>query len=400
MAKIRVTKQTILEFTFWALWILYSFAYVMFSLSNYSRNHNTKFIYALITNFTIVALLALFLFVRKYSLKKFVMCAVFLMILFWIEIAAPDKQFLVGTLFIVVAQNIDVQKGLKLDIKLKTILTLGVILLCSLGVIENYAVVSNGIYKQSLGFSNPNVLTCYALAILAEWLCLNYGKMKKWQWVAVALIWYLINEVGGGRSSSYTFLVILVLFWLANYFPKIFYGKISQLLFGVITPCMAILSFVLVYFYNRGNLFVIALNQIMTGRIRMSSYFLSTYGIKPFGQQIVTVSSRRAATQNIAAMIVDNAYVKCILVYGWIFLVFICAVYAILFLKLIRDKRIEIALLALFFVVLGLGEVYMLNAMFNYSMLFLLSNNHKKKQQKLQGEFIDESIGKCNNNDT
>lgn len=321
---------------------------------------------------SLLLLLISLLLLDRYTKTEIIKYLVFLAVIFLVEITITERALLIYVFFMILAQHIDVEKLLRYDIKLKVCMLIVIVGMCAAGVIDNYSDVINGTYKQAWGFQHPNTFTCYVLTILVEWLCVRYGKMKWYEWLLVIGCALAVEHIGGGRSSVYTFAVIFLLFVLAAVVPKLFYTKLVKLAFAVVTPLLAALSFLAVWLYNQGNAFAIKLNSILTTRISLASRFLNTYDLKIFGQEIEYISTRQAQIDGVSSNILDNAYIHCALSWGILIFAAIIIGCCGMLRKWLKNKQVNMALFSLFFILLGIGETYMLNPLYNVSFLCLL----------------------------
>lgn len=101
---------------------------------------------------------------------------------------------------------------------------------------------------------------------------------------------------------------------------------------------MALASFTSVYLYNKGNAIAIALNSVLTSRIYHMSKFFKNYRITLFGQNIEFMSTMTANSYGTASNIVDNAYARCLFLYGIVALVFVIIAYCVLMRKGSRKR--------------------------------------------------------------
>ncbi len=370
------------EKLFLALWTFYSVFYFLFSVSELSLDYDVDFLYNWARDFTMILQVILLFYMNKNSIRKMMVCFAALLLTFLVESAIGSRTFQITIVFILLASQIDFDKILRFDIKLKTALLVIIVGLCLFGVTLNYTDTINGNYKMSLGFGHPNTLTCYALILLVEWLCIRYKRMKWYEWLLILAAWGLVMETGGGRTTGYTFLAIYVLFVLAAAVPKIFYTGFSKVCFAVITPVMAVLSFVLAWLYQSGNALAVQLNSVITNRFSYASRFLDEYGIKLFGQKIQTVGTRQHLLTGEPSMILDNAYVRMAVNWGAVLFIIILVLFSAWFLRALKNNRVEIALFGLFFVVIGFAENYMTNPMYDLSFLFLLNGLNGKEAKK------------------
>lgn len=288
-----------------------------------------------------------------------------------------------------VAQFIDFKRFVRYDLILKTVIFLTVISLCMVGFLDNYTAISESQIKQSLGFTHPNKFSCIAFTILVEWIYVRFEKIKIYEWVLIAIGCYYIKSIGASRTTLYVFMLIYVLFILAKIKPELFYSRIVKLLFVLITPFMAFLSFFTTYLYSKGNIYMYVLDNLLTHRIQFQAQFLEKYAIKLFGQNIVLTATRTSTYYGTERAILDNAYIRCVLMYGMIFFVMLCALYSILMYQFLNRRRVELAIFSLFFVLYAFGESYMLSTLYNVTLLCFLGinqmgivqkeENHKKK---------------------
>ncbi len=382
---IKKTHYTQLEIMFFFLWTFYSVYYFLFSASELSYEYYSLVNYInRICNYTLLVLLFVFWLLSfyrgvKWSIGLLLRYIGFLFVVFLIELNIRDTTLMILVLFVMAAQFIDFDKLLRYDIKLKLVLLLVIFGMCALGIVENRVGDYYSGYKQAFGFSHANALACYVLTILVEWLCIRYKKMRWYDWSGIILAFIVLSLVTNSRSSIYTFVVIFILFILANLISKLFFSKMVKLAFVVITPAIGIFSFWAVKLYAEGNSIISALNTWLSGRIRLAYYAVTVKGIKLFGQEI-RFSNRIVKVNNTTVFLVDNAYIHMALRWGLVILVLIVVAYSFLFIKLLKMKRVDLALMALFFVILGFGETYMNNVLYNISLLCLLSVSDTLKQ--------------------
>lgn len=357
---------------FYTIWAFYSAFSILTSSTElaYMYNFNTIIKYT----YTAIVLMLGFLYIYPLKLTKklFVLHVLFVCLITLIEISITEKNLIIISLFIMCFRNIKFREMIKFDFVIKLYILLFVLLLYWLGEIDGYEVVINGIYKQSFGFGHPNTFSIYVYTMLLELIYLRFNKMNFLDIGVFIGVGVLILKIGGGRSSGYTYFAILVVTMICKFFPKIYQTKISALIFTVITPIAAVMSFVLAKLYVLNNEFAVALNTLTTGRLRLSAIFLNKYSLKLFGQEIETLGTRRAILNHTNSMILDCAYIKCGLKYGLIFLIILCISYSLFLRKSIKDGNITDALFALFFVVIGIAESYLLAPVFNLSLLLLL----------------------------
>lgn len=380
--RLRMRRSRLSEYIFIALWTIYSACFYLFSASDLSFEYNVSGLLRYVEYVVIAVQLFTLVFVCRYSKKTLLQYLAALVFVFLLELSASDRTLLIYILFVMLAREINVDRLIRYDIKLKAVLLVVIIGMCLLGITENYTMTSNGSYKQAVGFSHPNAFTCFVMTMLVEWLCIRYGKMKWYDWIAILGILVVTMEIGGGRTSVYTFALIYLLYFIANFRQTIFYARISTWLFRLAAPLMCIVSLVAIYLCDVGNKLGSVLNNVMTDRLALAASAISQYGIKLLGQDVDYVGVRRARINGTNYLVVDNAYARCALSWGLLFMIILVVLYSLLFAKLLERKRLDLVLLSLFFVILGFGETYMLNVLYNISLLCLLQTPKMQTTEK------------------
>ena len=197
--------------------------------------------------------------------------------------------------------------------------------------------------------------------------------MRMLDWVAIFGIWLIVWKISSARTSAFTFLVVFCLFYITNKYPKIYSLNWVQAAFKVITPVCAAISFVAVYLYRAKNSIGILINTLMSERINIISSFLDKYDLTLFGQELEIYTTRQAKFMGVRANPLDNAYARCLLMYGIIFFVFLCVAYTIFINRAMKSRMYPLVLMCTFFVFIGIGESYLLNPIFNITLLCLLN---------------------------
>ena len=370
--KIKIIALSFTEKAFYILWTLFSVGYFLLHETEMYYMYDTGKYLGVIVNLTIISLLLVLFLQNKFSKKTFISYALFLLVVTLIEFSIKNQIFLVYILFIMVAQFVDFEKFIRYDLKLKTVLFFLVIFLCLIGFLDNYTALSDSQMKQSLGFTHPNKFCCFAFTILMEWIYVRFEKIKLPEWILIAASCLIIKEIGASRTMFYVFVLVFGLFILAKMKQEIFYNRIVHFIFVIITPLMAFLSFATTYLYAQGNSHMLALDELMTHRLLFQARFLEKYDINLFGQNIELVGTRGANLLGSERAILDNAYIKCALMYGAVFFIMLCAMYSILMHQFLKRRRADLALFALFFVLYAFGESYVLSVLYNVTLLCFL----------------------------
>jgi|GEM_PF-2768284 len=384
------------EKVFLILWTIYVVGYTMLVSTMFRDMFDlsmaTKFLYIFIELTGIVIYCLDFFINRIISMKTFLGDMLMLGLTMGLELSNFKNNFLICIIFMLLARGIDFSRFIKYDIKLKIFLFFSVLLLCYAGVLENYMIEVSGSYKQSLGFYHPNMMMVFLLSAVVEFMFVYNKKINAVGYVAVALTVYFFSLFSTSRTPLYTFIIVFIFFLLLRKYRKVFELKIVRIIATLLTPALALLSFLVTFLYIAGNNFAIQLNYFLSNRIKFQAYFLTTYRLSIFGTQFKTVSTKEAYETGAERAILDNAYVRCALDFGIIIFIAMCIMYSVILYRLFLEKNYEFALLCIFFVVLGLGEAYSLNVLYNVSLVYFLSlkdkmDDFKKEKHRKEGWF-------------
>ncbi|MCC8088633.1 MAG: hypothetical protein LIO79_05140 [Rikenellaceae bacterium] len=330
-------------------------------------------IYQGICYLVFLGLAFLLLYQGKYSLKQFAVyvCVGCLLLLsiFYLR----DAYLLVLLCFILNGANINLNDLVKFDLKIRIFLIAFIVSLSLMGVIDNYSAVINGVYKQALGFSHPNVLAAMVFVALIEWIYLRFYRLKWYDVVGMLVCCYIISQISAGRSSLYSFYIVFLLAIVLKIFPKILNSKVFKYLCSSLTVICTVICFWLVKLYELGNSYALILNEILTRRLLQAYRLLDAYGVSVIGQQVSTHGTRNSASSSAEYFSVDMSYIYIPIKYGVIILVLLCIGYFFYTKKVIEEKNVPLLISIIFFIVLGLTESYFYRVSYNYTLVAILS---------------------------
>lgn len=368
---------------YYGAWIIFSIVYILFQQSEFIHYHHASLIYKYVSYLVIAMLCLCILIDSRFKYRElFIYCAltVLFAIIYWNR---SNRTFIVYMLFVLAFKSIrsDFNNLVKIDLKVKMMLIIFVVLMCYVGVINDYSGVWwNGVVRHAYGFYHPNTLGILVFAILTEWLYLRYKKAMFVEWIFILTIVYLMYRLAASRTALYTFSFIFCLFIIAQKWPNFFKIKINKILFILAIPIAGLISWGGLYLYLKGNAIAQVINTLTTQRLRYAANFYKDYGVSIFGKDVVFVSSRAAQLQGISSEILDMVYIRGPILFGIVF----SAVFFFGYMMLIRkclsddkknnnDLRLNFGLLVFitYYVILGLGENYLLNPIYCLPMVLI-----------------------------
>lgn len=365
--KIILTNETF----FYFLWTVFSLAFFLLTNSEIAYTYQVAELYKVISMIVILAQICAILIIKKWKISWLILCLSVIVLVFLGGAFASERiMLLVGALFAVLSHTISIDKLVKFDIKLKLCIFALIVSLCATGIIGNYTGNYYSGEKAAIGFAHPNSFTLFVITMLLEWLCICYKKMKWYDWLGIMVTWIAIMCISAARASGFTFVLTFMIFVLDNAFPTLLYTKISKIAFTAITPFITAISFLLSWLYIKGNSYIIALDIVLSSRIRLGALALEKYGIKVMGQDIEYRG--RIIAINDTSAVIDNAYIRFSIAWGGLLFILIILAYSLLILKLLKCKRADLALFAMFFTLLGFGERNTFYIIFNLPLLWII----------------------------
>lgn len=308
-------------------------------------------------------------------------------------------------LLICAAKDIDFNKLIKFDIKIKTIFVMIVIGLCLFGVIPDY-IFNRGtdeVLRHSLGFIHPNILAGLIMTLCFEWVYLRFYKMKIYDYLLVITLFGAIYFITDSRTSTIAVALFLILSIIFRYIPVVFEKvKIFKILTVLLAPLCTIISIIVCNKFTWSDPVLKAINEIFTGRIYQASVFIKKYGFFPLGQKIEMISYRDALADNVKAAIIDNAYINLGIIYGIVPLVLFCIALMLLSRKAIKDKNYPLLVTIITFTIYGFMETFVFKVTYNFSLIAISGiiyginiSGFKKRKTVKEYDNIDDKINKA-----
>jgi hypothetical protein len=312
----------------------------------------------------------MFLIKSKFKRNQFLIYVIIISAVAVTVIMIKDKYILMALGFLLTAREINIKELLKLDVFVKIVTVIMVISLCKAGIFPNFTKVINGAYKEALGFSHPNVLTAIVLSILVEWIYLKYDTLRIKDYILVLLSVLWVWNVAASRSSVYSFVLYFLFVIFSKKHAHIYENKLFITIISLLSSVIAVLSFILLKLYNKGNSVVYLINEILTRRIYQASKLIDKYGVSLFGQFINVRGTRSVDYSSDALFSVDMSYIVIPIRYGLVIFVLLLVGYFILTRKASSINKALVPAI-LYYVILGFAETYFYRIQYNFTLMYL-----------------------------
>lgn len=223
---------------------------------------------------------------------------------------------------------------------------------------------------NTFGFCHRNVLGANIAILCLVWFCLRFRKMKIWDllvWSAIGIGSYFLAY---SRSSLLIIFMIIIgayLFrWLELHIMKI--PHLNRLVCAIFL-LLALVSLICTLFYEADSPIWSLIDSIFTKRVRFANQCFEQSGFSLFGQELPLVSSIQAQMTDADKLILDNAYMRALLLHGIIPGVLYFLAYMFSLDRACRRKDSALLFGLLIFAVYGLSERYMLDVTYNLPLL-------------------------------
>lgn len=253
---------------------------------------------------------------RDYTKKR---CIVALSVSVLLIISAKvtsNKNLLFFWLFIIAGMNVEYYHILKW-VAIAHITGLLIVWYgCTFGFVENvFYVRTDGVVRESLGFSYTTASSNYFLFFALMWIGFRKNKMTVCEWILMlleAIRLYIKTDTKSAFAFTILALVGCALVTLVGLIQKWhrFYNFLGLFILPI---CVAFIIYIS-FNYDPDVKWMNNFNQFITNRVKLGHAGFVEYGIKPFGQYIRWVGAD--APEDLIYNYVDSSYVQILLNFG------------------------------------------------------------------------------------
>ena len=310
-----------------------------------------------------VGLLILYILFQHYTVKELLIYFAIAAVVIGVFLKSASIPLLL-VLLAIAAKELDFREFVRFDFRVKLFFFFVILFLYVLDVIPNvegyYGAGEYGAYKYSMGFQHPNTFAIFVFSIIIEWIYFNYSKIRWYDIAIILLVTMATVFISFSRASTLSFLFIFVVALVLrgrniSRLPMVVKGLISLL------PLVCFLiSYGVTASYKNGNQFVRDLDVLVSHRIRLQSQYLEKFGVSLFGNQVADET---------AHVVIDNAYMNSLIIFGILFSAVFCIVYIMLLFETMNRNDTPQAVMILFVFMMGFAEMTLLLVCFNITAL-------------------------------
>lgn len=252
------------------------------------------------------------------------------------------------------------------------------ILLALFGSTSLYMNIS-GSRRYCFGFKHPNFFSVYFFNLLILWTWINYDRVKLKQILMMFAVASVMMVLTRTRTSFITTTVFCILLMIAKSNSP--YKKYLTPIAEFIVPLSAVFTLVCAKLYLMGNSIVALLDLLLSKRIMLNAYSISTYGFSFFGQKIDTYNVDWNSGWHLTQFTFDNLYAFLAVHQGFVWIVIL----SVLFYLLAKKKNLKINIFIISWALYGITETQGVNGFVCFP-IFLIVLLFSQNKMTIQGD--------------
>lgn len=243
---------------------------------------------------------------------------------------------------------------------------------------SNYLyIIEKGLTRWKFCFVHPNAVSSYLFNLIIMWMWLNLKKLNNIYFYISSLVIILFSFFTKTRTTVFASVIFLILLYLQYHnrcIKKI--KKIAQL----IVPSLFLITYVFMTNYTDGYNTILKIDNLLTGRIKLSAYVYNNYGLTFWGQPIEYLSKIQwDPIWQLNSFTFDNLYSEILCNLGIIWMIVVVISIYLLIKKTNRNIDCFIIAWALY----GITEVAGVNTFYCFPLIFLTKLLTQNKNTKL-----------------
>lgn len=289
------------------------------------------------------------IFLQEYTRKELLQISVISIIILLSAIIASSMKLLNVWLFVMAAKNTDLDSIIRRAYLILLIMIPVVVLLNSIGWIDNRITYRAEIVRYSLGFQHPNILGIRIFQLLACHFYVHRRQIRIRDYIYLLLAVFFTFKVPNSQTAYISLLVLLGTSVLYSAFEK--YHKNMLTLYQNALILGAVMFNILSVLWSVTAIspgsFVDRVNSFMSVRFSSCHQVYKTYGITLWGQYFIASMSTAKLSRLSELLYLDNAYMFLLLRMGVVAYFLFSLVY-ILNMFQCREKKQGMLLVILF----------------------------------------------------
>lgn len=351
--------------------------YLSMKMFPFFQNFSTDFL-----DILVVGLLVGIALTNSYTINESILVIASLLVCSIIYLYSHEINLLVIEIIILSAISMDKKKIIQVYILVYILFFIYMIITNLMGLYSTEFVYKyvGGVSEvvATYGFGHPNQISSrYVVFVcLCLYYALKYTKSNIWKMLVIfTLLEIWIFNISLSKTGIIFFIFIyIVMIFLTK---KVHIKEFTKMLVYIYTFFLIVLVF-LYSFYEKNINFINNIDNILTGRIRLSAKFFDLYPLNLFGHNLDF-----SGYDNV----LDSSIAYIFIVYGLIGFLLYLFIYSKTFKFLFQTKLYLEIVFMIFFLIMGIVELVQLNMSFNFSFIFityLFQSNEFKAEECIE----------------
>lgn len=235
-----------------------------------------------------ILMLAVLLRIPEYRGVEIVPLCLFGIIAVYRLFCCGDTSTIKFVLLLAACRGVELNHCIRLDMVLRVVWTIVLVVFSQMGLAQDAVIIDaeRGV-RHSLGFSNANQLGMSVLVISFELLYLSGFKLKLVTGLMLLGIVSVLDYFSGSRSATLLIYIAIAValvntFWRRGITRSNALFRVSQFA----APALFILTMITLVGYQKGDLWALKINELLTNRIKVIDVFSTQYSPSLLGRDI------------------------------------------------------------------------------------------------------------------
>lgn len=290
--------------------------------------------------------------------------------------------------FVVAGRSIKSDKILKRYFAAVLSTVVFTLILYVLGVYAYDVMITGERTRLYLGFTYTTYLANYFFHLLLVYFVIKKSGIGVKDTVLIVLFNWCIYKLTDTKAVYYEVLLLLLLMWGLRMVPVIYKGWVFRV--GTLTamPILAVLNIWLSYIYTPSNLFLVAINQLLTSRLSLGHLALERYGVSLFGSETAWVTGRYGIERTEAYFYVDSSYLNIALSFGMVTLILVIAGFLMLNRKALAEHQYVLCIVLIMLAVHSFSDPQLFDLKYDPFLIFIGTAILRKEALPLRNAMI------------
>lgn len=297
-------------------------------------------------------------FFQEYLWKELLLIGGITVILILSAFHSSEKQLAVAWFFILAAKNVKFEDIIQRAYRTLCIMIPLVIVLCSVGWIENRIFYRGSIIRYSLGFTHANELGIWVFQLLACHFYVHRNKIRCRDYIYLFLTILFIYKIPNSQTSYISLLILLGISMLYHILEKWNKRLLRCYENMLITTVILANGLSVLYSVNpiTAGSFADKLNLLLAKRLSWSYQAYRIYGVSLWGKYFVIYSGMENISRLTKRLYLDNGYMYLLIRMGLAAYLLVSAAYILRMIFGRKQKDVMLLIIMFVYSLYGLME--------------------------------------------